>query len=289
MAAGPLASAGSGMRGGAKTSESGAQELPIRYVCQLCGVCVSTSEFLLDAREDAAIFGRLYFEDRGDKASRTLPCPYCEQGLGTRGVDGTFVLRKDRIMRRPERLEVLVCSLKQQEVTEVSPVLQEAFPHSNINTRILLKAELRGFQLSGLRPMPDLVVVAHRNEGRVLLTDRNGFYHDVLGSAWQQTRGNIVVILTRTEPKVDGDLYDAQLLKSLSTQGDQPTVGTLSALGRVLTWDSSPSKPQQRQLQLLTTRAYFREPTVPVNGIPGNWAPKKPQPKLTAAAWCSLL
>lgn len=284
MAAGPPDSAGIS----AKTSESITQELPVRYTCQLCGVCIATSEFLLDAHEDVVVFARLHFEDRGDRASRTLPCPYCDQGLGTRA-EGAYVLRKDRILRRPERLEVLVCSLKQQEVAEVSPALREAFPHSNINTRILLKAELRGFQLSGLRPVPDLVVVVHRNEGRVLLTDRNGFYHDVLGSAWQQTRGNILVILTRAEPKVDGDLYDVQLLQSLSMQGDQPTVGALGSLGRVLTWDSSPSKPQQRQLQTLTARAYFREPSVPVHGIPSNWAPKKPQPKLTAANWCSLL
>jgi len=167
------------------------------------------------------------------------------------------------------------------------PVLQGAFPHSNVSTRVLQKAELRGFQLSAAKPCPDFVVVVHRNEGRALLTDRNGFYHDVLGSAWQQTRGNVLVVLTRTEPKADAELFDSQLLRSLSTQGDQPTIGAMSSLGRVLTWEFSPSKPQLKQLQVLTAKAYFREPPPVVQGIPGQWS--KHPPKAVPSAWCSLL
>jgi len=273
----------------AATGSRAGQELPLRYVCHLCGICIATSEGYLEMRDDVVVFGHLHFADSSDRGSKTVACPYCEQALGTRG-DNVFLLRKDRVVKRTERLEILVCSLKQQEISELTPFLQEAFPYSNINSRILLKAELRGFQLSGLRPAPDFVVVVHRNEGRVLLTDRNGFYHDVLGSAWQQTRGSVLVVLTRTETKADVELCDAQLLRSLSTQGDQPTIGAISALGRVLTWQAAPSERQLRQLQALASCAYFREPAPATQGIPGSWAPRRPaQPKPAASSWCSLL
>lgn len=262
------------------------QDLPSRYVCHACGICVGTSDSLLEVREDVVVFAHLYSPESGERAgTKTVYCPGCEMALGTRG-DCQFLLRRDRVVKRMERLEILVCSLKQQEILELAPVLQEAFPHSNISTRVLLKAELRGIQLGGQRPSPDFVVVVHRNEGRALLTDRNGFYHDVLGSAWQLTRGNVLVVLTRTEPKAD-DLCDQHLLRSLSTQGDQPTIGAIGALGRVLTWELSPSRPQFRHLQVLTAKAYYREPPAAAQGIPGQWS--RQQAKQTTTWLCRLL
>lgn len=258
--------------------------MPDRFMCHGCGVCIVTSEGLLETRDEALVFCRLLIQDTGGQKS--LSCPYCELGLGTRG-DGSFFLRRDRLVKRSDQLDVLVCSLKQQEITDVVPVLQQTFPHSKVNGRVLLKAELRGFQLSG--HSPDLVVVVHRNEGRALLTDRNGFYHDVLGSAWQQTRGNVLIIVTKTEAKGEQELYDVQLLNSLSTQGDQPTVGALSALGRVLTWETAPSAKQLQHLQQLSSKAYFREVPATHPAIPGQWCvkPQKPQPH--SSTWCNLL
>lgn len=278
------------------------KEMPGRFVCCQCGACVATSDALSETRDDVLVFSQLQgassSSSGGNSASgdsRTLQCPDCETALGTR-TDSTFLVRRDRVEHRLERLEILVCSLKQQEISELSSVLQEAFPHSNVRPKVLQKAELRGFQLTGLRPEPELVVVVHRNEGRTLLTDRNGFYHDVLGSAWQQTRGNICVVLTRTEPKAEADLFDRSLLGSLSSQGDQPTIGAISELGRVLTWGSSPSTAQLQQLVSLMTRAYFREHGPPdAQGIPPQWitAPLKAQHgqagQNASAAWCALL
>lgn len=264
------------------------QDLPLRFCCHACGICVGTAETLLETREDVLVLSRLYSAENGERTgAKTVSCPGCETALGTRG-DSCVLLRRDRVVRKVERLEILVCSLKQQEITELIPVLQEVFPHSNISPRVLLKAELRGFQLAVPRPAPDFVVVVHRNEGRALLTDRNGFYHDVLGSAWQHTRGQVLMVLTRTDPKVDTDLFDQQLLWSLSTQGDQPTMGALSAMGRVLTWQSTPSKHQVRQLQVLTAKAYFREPAEPAQGIPGQWT-RQPARTHSSSNWCRLL
>jgi len=270
---------------------SDGRSLPSRYVCHVCGVCVATSDGHKHDEADVHVFNYLRDNIAPDKASKTVVCPFCEQALGSRGGNNTFALRKGLVVRRPQdRLEILVCSLKEREIQEVTPVLQEAFPNCNVSPRVLQKSELRGFELTtSVKTSPDLVVVVHRNEGRALLTDRNGFYHDVLGSAWQNTRGNVLVVLTRTETKGGAaDLYDAQLLRALSTQGDQPTIGAISTCGRVLTWESQPSKPQLQQLQLLSEKAYFREPPTIVQGIPVAWA-KKPRKSAEASNWCALL
>mmetsp|Transcript_1794 Transcript_1794/g.5097 ORF Transcript_1794/g.5097 Transcript_1794/m.5097 type:complete len:299 (-) Transcript_1794:111-1007(-) len=289
LAAGSSGAPGTGQKAGDKLL---GQDLPQRFVCHVCGICVATSDNLLDTRDDVVIFSRLHMPDHGDQGVRTLACPCCGEALGTRS-DHSVILRLDRAAKRMERLEILVCSLKQQEIREVTPALQEAFPHCNVTSKVLLKAELRGFQLTGMRPVPDLVVIAHRNEGRTLLTDRNGFYHDVIGSAWQNTRGNVLVILTRVEPKGDSELFDKQLLHSLSTQGDQPTIGAISALGRVLTWGDTPSGPQLEQLQMLLTRAYFREPPSLAQGIPNTWCKPVGHAHMggnkASSAWCNLL
>lgn len=272
------------------TAGAGDAPLPGRYACLLCGVCIATSEFLLETKDEVAVFSKLHGTLASDKdVNKTVACPYCEQPVGSRG-DSTCSLRRDRVLFRKEKLEILLCCLKSQEMQEVTPILSDVFPHSNINTKVLQKSELRGFQLNTIRPNPDFVVVLHKNEGRTLLTDRNGFYHDVLGSAWQLTRGNVLVVLTRTVTKAEADLFDESLMNNLSTQGDQPTIGAISAMGRVLTWDTSPSKSQLSQLRTLSSQAYFREAPGPgaMQGLPGAWTVKKIS-KENQTNWCMLL
>lgn len=249
---------------------------------------MGTGDNLQKSEDDVHVFNQLHasVEIQGGK---TVVCPCCESALGSRG-NNVFLLRKERVVKGQQRLEILVCSLKEKEISEVAPVLQEAFPQSNVTPRVLQKAELRGFELKPTKPNPDFVVIVHRNEGRALLTDRNGFYHDVLGSAWQQTRGNVLVVLTKTEQKGGAaELFDGQLLQSLSTQGDQPTIGAISACGRVLTWETSPSKPQIQQLQFLSEKAYFREPGTFVQGIPVGWAKSPPKAAAASSTWCDIL
>jgi hypothetical protein len=265
------------------------KNLPQRFVCSNCGVCVATGDDHQADEGDVHVFRRLHDNVTLDKASKTIVCPCCEQAFGSRG-NNNFLLRKGLVVKRQERLEILVCSLKGSEITEVTPALQEAFPQCNVTPRVLQKAELRGFELRAPKPGPDMVVLVHKNEGRALLTDRNGFYHDVLGSAWQQTRGNVLVVLTRTESKGGAtELFDAQLLRNLSTQGDQPTIGAISGCGRVLTWETQPSKPQLQQLQVLLEKAYFREPPGAVPGIPVSWIRVPQKSAASNSNWCNLL
>mmetsp|Transcript_63804 Transcript_63804/g.118557 ORF Transcript_63804/g.118557 Transcript_63804/m.118557 type:complete len:269 (-) Transcript_63804:89-895(-) len=266
-----------------------AEELPVRYVCQLCCVCLGTSEGFVEARNDVVTFRSLRVKLDADKGSKTVVCPGCEHAVGSRS-DQMYLLRKDRVFKRLDRLDILVCSLKEKEITELAVALREAFPFCTITPRVLQKAELRGFQLTSTHYGPDLVVVVHRNEGRALLTDRNGFYHDVLGSGWQHTRGHVLVVLTKTELKsASSELYDEPLVDNLSTKGDQPTVGALAAQGRVLTWETSPSKPQLAHLHALASKAYFREPHNPTQGIPPQWTKLPMKAHAANSNWCSLL
>lgn len=249
---------------------------------------MATGDHLQRQEDDVYVFNRLH-GSVDNQGSKTVGCPCCDQAMGSRG-NNAFLLRRDRVIRGQDRLEILVCSLKEKEISELAPVLQEAFPQSNVTPRVLQKAELRGFELKATKVNPDFVVVVHRNEGRALLTDRNGFYHDVLGSAWQQTRGHVLVVLTRTESKGSAaDLFDGQLLQSLSTKGDQPTIGAISQCGRVLTWENSPSRPQIQQLQLLSEKAYFREPPAIVQGIPVGWVAKRVTARAADSSWCNVL
>jgi hypothetical protein len=264
------------------------ENLDSRYVCQLCGVCIATVDNLTETQGDVLTFRQLYGNAGRDKSAKTVMCPCCQEALGTRS-DSSFFLRRERVKKNAEKLEILVCSLKSPEIQDLVPVLSDAFPHSNITPRVLQKSELRGFQLQqGPKSSPDMVVVVHRNEGRALLTDRNGFYHDVLGSAWQRTLGNVLVILTRADPKADSELFDAAMLRSLATQGDQPTIGAISALGRVLTWETSPSMPQVTQLKTLASKAFLRETPTASEGIPGAWA-YRPPAKSSSQFFCMVL
>lgn len=264
-----------------------------RYVCYACGVCIATADCLEDggknATSEALTFRRLRIPADTDKEAKTLLCPWCTTPLGRSRGDGASLVRRDRVVMRPEGLEILLCGLKEQDIESIKPVMQSCFPEVALTTLVLKKAELRGFSLSHTPSFgPDLVVVVHRNEGRVMLTDRNGFYNDVLASAWQRSAGNVAVVLTRADAGPDGSLYDRPLLKSLSEEGGQPTVGVLGGLGRLLTWGTAPSPSQVAQLGLLATKAYCREPAVQTQGVPAHWV-QKPAPKASAAMWCNLL
>lgn len=79
---------------------------------------------------------------------------------------------------------VTVMSLKQADLSKVTELMQFCAPQLRLEvTEIpLLKSQLRGFEFKG---SADLAVLHHKAEGRLLLTDRNGFYHDLLGSTYR--------------------------------------------------------------------------------------------------------
>lgn len=269
------------------------RELPQPFVCHVCGVCVAEASFLLkeDPKADSFVFSELSsVQTTVIQGRKTLVCPHCEHPLGCEEADKTFLVRKDKVKRRQKELDVLVAGLKEQELADTASLVRSLFPNSTVTQRVLKKAELRGFEFTEVKKRVDFVVVVHRNEGRVLLTDRNGFYNDVLGSAWRQTCGNVIVLLTKKATPAADAIFDQSFLQALSTQGDQPTMGALGLLGRVLMWDSSPSEFQLRQLRQLLIKAYGREKPVKSDeaaGIPSNWL--TPPRQKSSSVWCNVL
>lgn len=75
-------------------------------------------------------------------------------------------------------------SLKQPDLSKISEMLRACAPQLllDITETSLLKSQLRGYDYHGTA---DLAVLHHRSEGRLLLTDRNGYYHDLLASLYR--------------------------------------------------------------------------------------------------------
>ena len=47
--------------------------------------------------------------------------------------------------------------------------------------------------------------MVHKSEGRVFLTDRNGFYNDLLADEWAKRSGEVLIVLTANRNKVPED------------------------------------------------------------------------------------
>ncbi len=66
----------------------------------------------------------------------------------------------------------------------------------------------------------DLVILHHRAEGRLLLTDRNGFYNDFLASVYRSMEGRVLILITNIEEDPpEGALVSSEIYE-LSKFGD---------------------------------------------------------------------
>jgi len=68
----------------------------------------------------------------------------------------------------------------------------------------------------------DIVVLVHKCEGRLFLTDRNGFYNDLLASSFQKTGGDVFLALTgnrQAPPKDSEDLVNSDV-DTMANAGD---------------------------------------------------------------------
>lgn len=77
-----------------------------------------------------------------------------------------------------------------------------ALPEIEFREEVLSKASLRGY---GHQGTADMVVLVHKSEGRIFLTDRNGFYNDLLADSWTKTHGNCLIVLTANRNPVEKD------------------------------------------------------------------------------------
>ena len=63
-------------------------------------------------------------------------------------------------------------------------------------------------------------MLVHKCEGRLFLTDRNGFYNDLLTHEWSKTRGNVLIVLTANRTQVPADKVSNSEVQTMANQGD---------------------------------------------------------------------
>lgn len=61
------------------------------------------------------------------------------------------------------------------------------------------------------------MILVHKCEGRVFLTDRNGLFHDLLADSWQKKKGNVIILLTGNRTAVAPDQLTNADVEKLST------------------------------------------------------------------------
>lgn len=152
-------------------------------------------------------------------------------------------------------------SLKSSDILFIKELIGELFCGEVkvvINERILAKSLLRGFQFV---ENVDLLILQHRAEGRLLLTDRNGFYNDLLSSAYRLLEGRVLVVIMNIEQDPpEGALVSSEIYE-LAKYGDQPTIGVLAEMGKVVCFKSRPSDFQLNYIsQAIMKSAFYREP-----------------------------
>lgn len=150
-------------------------------------------------------------------------------------------------------------SLKSSDISMVKEILHVAAREVklNINEKVLAKSHLRGFQLMETY---DVLVLEHRAEGRLLLTDRNGYYNDLLSSAYRLLEGRVLILVSNIEnDPPEGALVSSEIYE-LAKYGDQPTIGILAEMGKVVCFKSRPSEFQLAYIsELLFKYAFYRE------------------------------
>lgn len=82
---------------------------------------------------------------------------------------------------------------------------------------MLKKETLRGYQLVDKY---DITILIHKCEGRMFLTDRNGYYTDLLAAHYLDTGGQVLIFLiANTTKTLDTELYN-QDVTTMATKGD---------------------------------------------------------------------
>ena len=171
-------------------------------------------------------------------------------------------LKKDTLLLKDlDQATVAVHSLKQNELSKLLDFFSQLPLEFELKTQIqvLYKSQLRGFVFG---KDCDLCVLHHKAEGRLFLTDRNGFYNDFLASAYKKTQGRVLVMISNVqEDPPEGALVSSEIYE-LAEHGDQPTIGILGQLGKVVCYKAQPSAYQVDYIsKLISSSAFYREPS----------------------------
>mgnify|MGYP001254023098 CR=1 FL=1 len=144
-------------------------------------------------------------------------------------------------------------SLDAQERARTKKALDGIAGAANVQCVGLQRSTLIGYEIS--HPPPDVAVLVHFCEGRVLLTDQDGLYNDFMRDAVTKCNGQVVVVLTNVEGTPADALANPAIVSALADEatGAQSSVQELHAQHRLLTWQRQPSEKQLQHLKDLVT------------------------------------
>ena len=106
----------------------------------------------------------------------------------------------------------------------------------------LTKAGLRGYKCEATG---DIALLVHKCEGRLFLTDRNGYYNDVIPSVFQQFRGDFLLLLSNNSGVLEEGALASDDVRTLASEGGQPSLLLLDAKRRIYTYKREPSAMQK--------------------------------------------
>jgi hypothetical protein len=156
-------------------------------------------------------------------------------------------------------IKIDVFSLKPQILQELETLLR-ILNISNglaISKKTLMKKDLRGFKYTG---NADLVILHHKIEGRLFLTDRNGFYNDFIESVYSQLRGRILILISNAQSDPEESKLYTDEIDEVSKFGDQPTIGILAQKQKVICYKLNPTQVQRAHIiSTILKSAFFRE------------------------------
>ena len=163
-------------------------------------------------------------------------------------------------------------SLKNSDIQVFKTLLQDVCPGTllEFKEKLLVKSQLRG--ITSIDPT-DFFILLHRAEGRLLLTDRNGYYNDLLAAAFRSLEGRVLIIITNVENDPEADCLASSEIVELAKYGDQPTIGVLAEMGKVICYKSKPSEFQASHIQSLVKRSAFYRDVPSYSGLPESFHP----------------
>lgn len=156
-------------------------------------------------------------------------------------------------------IKIDVFSLKPQILQELETLLKSLYISNGlaISKKTLMKKDLRGFKYTG---NADLVILHHKIEGRLFLTDRNGFYNDFIESVHNQLHGRILILISNTQSDPEDSKLYTQEIDEVSKFGDQPTIGILANKQKVICYKLNPTSVQRDHIiSTILNSAFFRE------------------------------
>ena len=198
-------------------------------------------------------------------------CFTCNSQLGIRLKNSNWIASTKIVTRRDRRLHIHLLSMNEPELGRVEAMLHTLFenlpkileeqheaagaPEIVITREKLTNDGLRGYKCAA---QGDIALLVHKCEGRVFLTDRNGYYNDVIPSVFQQFRGEFLLLLSNNAGVLAEDALASDDVRTLASEGGQPTLLLLNAKKRIYTYKREPSAWQKQKLAHRMLESVFK-------------------------------